>query len=462
MSAKNTVTFDSALPMFAEILSDSLGQCVLDEGTFLRDVSGRLTFVLSDDRWNDAIESVGCLVSEQLHGYVDGPDHAISTPARLFDDSLRTREGAISKRIVLPATERKATIWIVDRRGVGQDWLMQPAAQSQLLPLVVFASIKGGVGRTTALCVLAAHLASSGKRVLAVDMDFEAPGLGTMLLTPETQPEFGLLDYIVESAVGGSPSKMIIDSIGPSWLGGGRGRIDVVPVVGSRSAINPENVLSKIARAYLVSGDESGGGLSGVLSSFLSEATSDLRYDVVLVDARAGLHETTASAILGLGGEVFLFGVNQPQTLLGFDFLLSHIAERTSRADAFWSRLHFVQAKSAMDDVDASYQESIENLLRTRLFATKDVQPDLEELASNFDVEWGDFASIDTGNEVSDFIDSLSFVSIPETEAYRSFDPLIFPDLLSPTKYFLPYAAFIEEVGAIIEDYKVLRTRDVP
>lgn len=43
VNAKNTVTFDSALPMFAEILSGSLGQCVLDEGTFLRDVSGRLT-----------------------------------------------------------------------------------------------------------------------------------------------------------------------------------------------------------------------------------------------------------------------------------------------------------------------------------------------------------------------------------------------------------------------------------
>ncbi|MGE8288646.1 MAG: KGGVGR-motif variant AAA ATPase [Stenotrophomonas sp.] len=268
MNAKNMVTFDSALPMFAEIILGRLGQRFLDEGMFLRDVSGRLTFVLPDDKWSGELESVGRLVSEQLLGYVDGPDHAISTPARLFDDSLRTRKWAISKRIFLPAMECNVTIWIVDRRGVGQDWLMQPAAQSQLLPLVVFASIKGGVGRTTALCVLAAHLASSGKRVLAVDMDFEAPGLGTMLLTPETQPEFGLLDYIVESAVGGPSSKMMIDSIGPSWLGGGRGRIDVVPVVGSRSAINPENVLSKIARAYLVSDDEKGGGCLASFQAF--------------------------------------------------------------------------------------------------------------------------------------------------------------------------------------------------
>ncbi|MGE8288645.1 MAG: hypothetical protein ACN6RG_11835 [Stenotrophomonas sp.] len=115
-----------------------------------------------------------------------------------------------------------------------------------------------------------------------------------------------------------------------------------------------------------------------------------------------------------------------------------------------------------MQDVDPSYQESIENLLRTRLFAIKDVQPDFEGLASNFDVEWGDLASNDTSNEVSEFMDSLSFMSIPETEAYRSFDPLISPDLLSSIKYSLPYAAFIGEVGAIIEDYQVLRMRDVP
>ena len=41
-------------------------------------------------------------------------------------------------------------------------------------------------------------------------------------------------------------------------------------------------------------------------------------YDVILVDARAGLHETTAAAILAIGGDVLLFGLDHPQTFLGY------------------------------------------------------------------------------------------------------------------------------------------------
>ncbi|MGL3027843.1 hypothetical protein ACSF3M_11860 [Klebsiella quasipneumoniae] len=48
------------------------------------------------------------------------------------------------------------------------------------------------------------------------------------------------------------------------------------------------------------------------------------RYDIILIDARSGLHETTASLLVGLGANIFFFGVNQPQTILGFE-LLFHI-----------------------------------------------------------------------------------------------------------------------------------------
>ena len=42
---------------------------------------------------------------------------------------------------------------------------------------LVFHSVKGGVGRTLALCNLARSLASAGKRVLMLDFDYSAPGL---------------------------------------------------------------------------------------------------------------------------------------------------------------------------------------------------------------------------------------------------------------------------------------------
>jgi len=42
---------------------------------------------------------------------------------------------------------------------------------------LVFHSVKGGLGRTLALCNLARALASTGRRVLMLDFDFTAPGL---------------------------------------------------------------------------------------------------------------------------------------------------------------------------------------------------------------------------------------------------------------------------------------------
>ena len=45
--------------------------------------------------------------------------------------------------------------------------------------IVTFYSFKGGVGRTLALVNIGIELAQTGKRVLLVDFDLEAPGLDT-------------------------------------------------------------------------------------------------------------------------------------------------------------------------------------------------------------------------------------------------------------------------------------------
>jgi MinD-like ATPase involved in chromosome partitioning or flagellar assembly len=44
---------------------------------------------------------------------------------------------------------------------------------------ITFYSFKGGVGRSLALANVGAHLALTGRKVLLVDFDLEAPGLDT-------------------------------------------------------------------------------------------------------------------------------------------------------------------------------------------------------------------------------------------------------------------------------------------
>ena len=62
---------------------------------------------------------------------------------------------------------------------------------------ITFYSFKGGVGRTTALTHVASILAMRGLKVVAVDLDLEAPGLSTAFnLNP--QPKYGIVDYFYE------------------------------------------------------------------------------------------------------------------------------------------------------------------------------------------------------------------------------------------------------------------------
>ncbi|MCB2263590.1 MAG: AAA family ATPase [Candidatus Thiosymbion ectosymbiont of Robbea hypermnestra] len=68
---------------------------------------------------------------------------------------------------------------------------------------LVFHSIKGGVGRSLALCNLARALAATGKRVLMLDFDYSAPGLHHKWKRPSGP---GYLEYLatfgVEDRVG--------------------------------------------------------------------------------------------------------------------------------------------------------------------------------------------------------------------------------------------------------------------
>jgi MinD-like ATPase involved in chromosome partitioning or flagellar assembly len=63
--------------------------------------------------------------------------------------------------------------------------------------IVTFYSLRGGVGRTTALAAAARLLAARRRRVLCVDMDFEAPGLPYLFGLSEPGPDRGALPLLL-------------------------------------------------------------------------------------------------------------------------------------------------------------------------------------------------------------------------------------------------------------------------
>ena len=72
--------------------------------------------------------------------------------------------------------------------------------------IATFYSLRGGVGRSTALAYTAHILASKGRKVICVDMDLEAPGITALLgKEKEVREDMGLVHLLIEIDQGGKP-----------------------------------------------------------------------------------------------------------------------------------------------------------------------------------------------------------------------------------------------------------------
>ncbi|HDY6919354.1 TPA: AAA family ATPase [Klebsiella pneumoniae] len=461
---KNKISYDSSLSIFVSLIIDVLGREAFKNNIFLRDAQGKLTFVVRDDIGLSKIEKANDIAKVKMGSYVD-PDFAVCSVDDLFDDELKNLQLTENYlRQVNISDDTALDVFYFERRVTGADW--QRYFSSYTGPArIVFSSIKGGVGRTTALCVVAASLSKAGKRVLAIDLDLEAPGLGNMLLTPDTLPELGLLDYFVETNLNNFDFSELQELIGPSWLSEGRGRIDVIPALGRASLKNPIDVIGKISRAYLTNVD-SQNQVATFMDSLrrLLDSFDRNRYDVVLVDARSGLHETTAAALVGLGADVFCFGVDQPQTLQGYELLFSAIASNKSEnnvKDSWLQNLHFVHAKASLSqEKREQFSLNVENLAQ-KYFSNKLEEASLDkeilELRDSFEVIWSDSDDVEEQTEkvLKLGFDFNEVLVVLDDSSYREFDPLKDRDTLSDKVYNATFGSLVTKANLLVEQSQV-------
>ena len=100
---------------------------------------------------------------------------------------------------------------------------------------VTFYSYKGGSGRSLLLANTAQFLALAGKRVVALDLDFEAPGLHYKLnigkpgqRAADIVPERGIVDYLT-AALSGPHPEQLSDYLVPVALPEGNGALALMP-----------------------------------------------------------------------------------------------------------------------------------------------------------------------------------------------------------------------------------------
>jgi hypothetical protein len=344
-----SMLFDDSFQALLEEVRRVLGDEALDKAVVHREAAGRLAFFYDGELPSDKAESLEKALRERLGPYARSDrlvaDRREPAVERVLDEPTR--------QWLPPDGDRR--VRYVDRRIVGVDWLAgPPSKQGPESPRFVFASLKGGVGRTTALCIAATDLARQGKNVLVVDLDLEAPGVGSLLLGDEGAPRLGSIDFLVESTVVEPDrlSTLFPDLVAPSFQTRPEGgRIDVVPALGSST--KPENYLGKLSRALLDIGPEGVALPVRVkISRLLDGLTNGQSYDAVFIDARAGLGELAAGPLLGLGATVFLFGTAQRQTLQDYRLLFAHLAslvEPAPESGSPWDTLRVVLAKAAPD-----------------------------------------------------------------------------------------------------------------
>ena len=95
--------------------------------------------------------------------------------------------------------------------------------------VVSFYSFKGGVGRSLALANVGLGLAQTGRSVLIVDFDLEAPGIDTFeLLRPKVEGP-GIIEYVSQYISSGKAPDVKDYTYEAYGLGKGGGRVWVMP-----------------------------------------------------------------------------------------------------------------------------------------------------------------------------------------------------------------------------------------
>lgn len=366
--------FDESLQAFARVVVDVLGRDAFDKGRALRDPFGKLSYISLQKLDAPVGDRLIAQLSAVLKHYF-ASDIGLIQPGEFGYEELWS--APTTWELVWLSDVDAEYVDIIDRRIVGQDWLTSPLGQIDAVPpRLVFWSAKGGVGRSTALSVLAVHLAQTGRNVLVIDADLEAPGLGAILLDQNDLPTYGLLDYLSDNGLARWSDEDLSDFVSASLLTdrtAGQGLVDVAPAVGSTTLLHPQNMLAKLSRALLEDPSENRTPISvkSQLREFVDRLTLRRSYDAVLIDARAGLSELAAGALLGLGANTLVFGVKQNQTFEDYRFLFAHLSRmpHSSDLELDWRRrFRFVHAKADPQDEGESFKDRLYTVLADEFY----------------------------------------------------------------------------------------------
>lgn len=186
---------------------------------------------------------------------------------------------------------------------------------------VAFYSYKGGVGRTLLVANTAQFLAMSGRRVVALDLDLEAPGLHQKLADPDVLSRAaagalpGAVDVLLAALAPEPRHHNLRDTAVEIGLPTGiSGSLFLIPA-GSAPSQAYWEALEQLQDA-LRSGPRNGGLVEAVLE-LQARIADELAPDFLLIDSRTGITELGGLATSLLADRVVCLTTTAPESVEG-------------------------------------------------------------------------------------------------------------------------------------------------
>lgn len=313
--------FDQILPIATAVFEDHRDMIAqLDWLLINRDLNGRVRFITSNrtetiDAERDIINDLYQALAELIAPHC----YPISTGILYEEEREQACQGAAPFLLA-----GFSNVWVIDRVASESHW-EKIADVSAAVRRIVFFSIKGGVGRSTALAASAWALARQGKRVLVLDLDLESPGLSSTLISPERQPKYGISDWLVEDLV--DNGNELIDDLNATSDLPTAGQIYLVPAHGS----DPGEYVSKLGRVWMPKMNDSPPPepWPSRLNRLVNILEERIHPDVTLIDSRAGIDEVSAACVTDLGAHtILMFTIQGQQTWTGYHMLFKYWQQR--------------------------------------------------------------------------------------------------------------------------------------
>ncbi len=265
---------------------------------------------------------------------------------------------------------------------------------------VAFYSYKGGVGRTLLVANTAQFLAMSGRRVVALDLDLEAPGLHHKLASWEVldRAESGTLRGVVDellNSLRNQPDDHTLRqiAINVDLPSGTKGSLLLIPAGSAPShaywaALEKLNVSLRERR---------NGGLAEALLEVQARIADEFAPDFLLVDARTGITELGGLATSVMADRVVCLTTTAPESVGGTRVVAEALRAAPRLSSQKPLRVEFLITRVA---AGSTHSDSVSKIVQ-QLGGDASVLPHDSEIANEERVlsGWRSGQSADSDNE---------------------------------------------------------------